>query len=57
MGNKESIYKIQIVAYADINLVEKATGVLKETIINISKTVEKVGLAINLQETKYMEVT
>jgi hypothetical protein len=35
----------------------KTTGVLKQTIINLSKTAEEVGLAINLQRSKYMKVT
>lgn len=49
---------IQILAYAgDIVLVGRAKSVLKEAIINLSKTVKEIGLTINLQEAKYLEVT
>jgi hypothetical protein len=33
------------------------TGVLKEAIRNFSKSAKEMGLTINLQNTKYMEVT
>jgi hypothetical protein len=49
---------IQILAYADdIVLMGRTTGVLKETIINFSKAAKEMGLTINLQKPKYMEVT
>jgi hypothetical protein len=49
---KLSIYKtIEILAYADdIVSVGRTTDVLKETIINLSKATEEIGLTINLQK-------
>jgi hypothetical protein len=48
----------QILAFADdIVLVWRTTGVLKEAIINLSKAAKELGLIINLQKTKYTEVT
>jgi hypothetical protein len=38
-------------------LVGRTTDVLKEAIMNLSKVTKEIGLAINLQKTKYMEVT
>jgi hypothetical protein len=37
--------------------VGRTTGVLKKSITNLSKTVKEMGLTINMQNTKYMEVT
>jgi hypothetical protein len=37
--------------------VGRTTDVLKEAIINLSKAVKEMGLTINLQKAKYMEVT
>jgi hypothetical protein len=57
---KGTIYNktIQILAYADdIVLVGRNIGVLKEAIKNLSKSEKEMGLTINLQKTKYMEVT
>jgi hypothetical protein len=57
---KETKYKkiIQILAYADdIVLVGRNIGVLKEAIKNLSKAAKEMGLTINLQKTKCMEVT
>jgi sorting nexin-29 len=57
---KGTVYNktIQILAYADdIVLVERNIGVLKEAIKNLSKAAKELGLTINLQKNKYMEVT
>jgi sorting nexin-29 len=57
---KGTIYNktIQILAYADdIVSVGRNIGVLKEEIKNLSNTAKEMGLTINLQKTKYMEVT
>jgi hypothetical protein len=49
--------KIQVFAYADdIVLVGRATGGLKDVIINLRKAAKEVGLQINIQETKCIEV-
>jgi sorting nexin-29 len=49
---------VQILAYADdIVLVRRNIGVLKEAIKNLRKATKEMGLTINLQKTKYMEVT
>jgi hypothetical protein len=37
--------------------VGRTTGVLKGAIINLSKAGKETGFTINLQKTKYMEVT
>jgi hypothetical protein len=37
--------------------VGRTTGQLKEAIINLSKAAKEKGFTINLQKTKYMEVT
>jgi hypothetical protein len=36
-------------------LVRRTTGAMKEAIVNLSKLAKKMGLAINLKNTRYME--
>lgn len=57
---KQTVYNktVQTLAHAeDPFLIGRTTGVLKKSITNLSKAVKEMGLTINMQKTKYMEVT
>jgi sorting nexin-29 len=57
---KGTIYNksTQILAYADdIVIVGRSTYALKETMKKLMKAAQVMGLTVNMQKTKYMEVT
>jgi len=48
--------RTQIVAHADGIVTGRSTDVLKETMKELMKAAQAMGLAINTQKTKYIEV-
>jgi sorting nexin-29 len=57
---KGTIYNksTQILTYADdVVIVGRATDVLKETMKRLRKAAQVMGLTVNMQKAKYMEVT
>jgi sorting nexin-29 len=53
--NKKSI---QVLAFADnINIIGRSLRVVKEAFLNLEKAAKEIGLTVNEDKTKFMEIT